>query len=130
MAAADTPRAQRRRGEGPVEQEKLAARHDRRRFINCYRLLSVSDQKQTSLTSGMSCRRGAASDGLIDRPLPSPERIFGIIIRMDIVILLGAPGSGKGTIAGKLAGMHWRHKNAAGIALLRATLRSNFRIAA
>ena len=28
----------------------------------------------------------------------------------------------------KLAGMHWRHKNAAGIALLRATLRSNFRI--
>lgn len=30
----------------------------------------------------------------------------------------------------KLAGMHWRHKNAAGIALLRATLRSNFRIAA
>ena len=29
----------------------------------------------------------------------------------------------------KLAGMHWRHKNAAGIALLRATLRSNFRIA-
>ena len=30
----------------------------------------------------------------------------------------------------KLAGMHWRHKNAAGIALLRATMRSNFRIAA
>lgn len=30
----------------------------------------------------------------------------------------------------KLAGMHWRHKNAAGIALLRATLRSNFKIAA
>ena len=30
----------------------------------------------------------------------------------------------------KLAGMHWRHKNAAGVALLRATLRSNFRIAA
>ena len=29
----------------------------------------------------------------------------------------------------KLAGMHWRHKNAAGIALLRATLRSNFKIA-
>ena len=29
----------------------------------------------------------------------------------------------------KLAGMHWRHKNAAGIALLRATLRSNFRLA-
>lgn len=30
----------------------------------------------------------------------------------------------------KLAGMHWRHRNAAGIALLRATLRSNFKIAA
>ncbi len=30
----------------------------------------------------------------------------------------------------KLAGMHWRHKNAAGIALLRATMRSNFKIAA
>ena len=30
----------------------------------------------------------------------------------------------------KLAGMHWRHRNAAGIALLRATMRSNFRIAA
>ena len=30
----------------------------------------------------------------------------------------------------KLAGMHWRHKNAAAVALLRATLRSNFRIAA
>ena len=30
----------------------------------------------------------------------------------------------------KLAGMHWRHKNAADIALLRATLRSNFRIVA
>jgi len=30
----------------------------------------------------------------------------------------------------KLAGMHWRHKNAAGIALLRGTLRSRFRIAA
>lgn len=30
----------------------------------------------------------------------------------------------------KLAGMHWRRKNAAGIALLRATMRSNFRIAA
>lgn len=30
----------------------------------------------------------------------------------------------------KLAGMHWRHKNAADIALLRASLRSNFRIAA
>jgi len=29
----------------------------------------------------------------------------------------------------KLAGMHWRHKNAAGIALLRGTLRSRFRIA-
>ena len=30
----------------------------------------------------------------------------------------------------KLAGMHWRHTNAAGIALLRATLRSNFKIVA
>lgn len=30
----------------------------------------------------------------------------------------------------KLAGMHWRHKNAAAVALLRGTLRSNFRIAA
>ncbi len=28
----------------------------------------------------------------------------------------------------KLAGMHWRHANAAGISLLRATLRSNFKI--
>ena len=30
----------------------------------------------------------------------------------------------------KLAGMHWRHKNAAAVALLRATLRSNFLIVA
>ena len=30
----------------------------------------------------------------------------------------------------KLAGMHWRHANAAGVALLRATLRSNFKIVA
>jgi len=30
----------------------------------------------------------------------------------------------------KLAGMHWRHRNAAAVALLRGTLRSNFRIAA
>ncbi len=29
----------------------------------------------------------------------------------------------------KLAGMHWRHRNAAAVALLRGTLRSNFRIA-
>ena len=29
----------------------------------------------------------------------------------------------------KLAGMHWRHKNAAGIALLRATLKSNYKLA-
>ena len=29
----------------------------------------------------------------------------------------------------KLAGMHWRHENAAGVSLLRATLRSSFRIA-
>ena len=30
----------------------------------------------------------------------------------------------------KLAGMHWRHANAAGVALLLATLRSNFKIVA
>ena len=29
----------------------------------------------------------------------------------------------------KLAGMHWRHRNAAALALLRGTLRSNFLIA-
>ena len=30
----------------------------------------------------------------------------------------------------KLTGMHWRHANAAGVALLRATLGSNFKIVA
>lgn len=51
----------------PVEQEELAAQHDRRRYVDCYVLVSVSDQKQTMLTSGMSCWRVAASDGLIEQ---------------------------------------------------------------
>ena len=66
----------RRQGERPVKQEELAAQHDRRRLIDCYELVSVSDQKQTSLTVGMSCWRVAASDGSIDRPRPSPERFL------------------------------------------------------
>lgn len=49
-------------------------------------------------------------------------RIFGIIRAMNIVILLGAPGSGKGTVAGKLASENANLKHVSSGDLLRGAV--------